>query len=180
MGPVHCPAQLGLVCVVGRALVQDHSDVGSQETLVFHGRLGREEALTAVDVRLEEYAVFGDPLEPAQTEGLEPATVRENWAVPSHESVEVAHIADQLDAWPEHQVVGVGEENVGSQRRQVVRGEGLHRTQSSHRHERGRLDRTVGSLKYPGAGASIYGVNLKMAGHYGQKAILSKSICARV
>ena len=63
--------------------------------------------------------------------------------VPGHEAVEPAERADERLSGPQHQVVGVAEEDLRPERAEVVLPHRLHRRLGAHRHEDRRLHRPV-------------------------------------
>ena len=63
----------------------------------------------AVEVRLERHAVGVDLARVAQAEHLEAAAVGQNGAIPGHEAVQPAQVADSLVARAKVEVVGVGQ-----------------------------------------------------------------------
>ena len=70
-----------------------------------------------------------------QGEHLVAAGVGEHVAVPSREPVEPAETGDDVGAWPEHQVVGVGEHELGPEVLEVGRRQRPHRSSRADGHE---------------------------------------------
>ena len=65
---------------------------------------------------LELDAVFVDGAQRGEREDLESTRVGEDRAVPVHELVQAAHLADDLVAGPQVQVIGVGEDHLRAHR----------------------------------------------------------------
>ena len=61
-------------------------------------------------------------------------------------------VFDDLDAWPEHEVVGVGEHYCCSRGREQLRGDALDGGGGAHWHEYRRFDLTVGGVEQGSAG----------------------------
>jgi len=116
-------------------VIELHDHVGAQVALDLYHRLGREESARAIDVRLELDAVFIDGAEPCERENLKSSRVGKDRAVPAHEFVESAHLADDLVAGAKMQVVRVPENHGSAHLHEVVGIECLHRGESSDRHE---------------------------------------------
>ncbi len=108
-----------------------------------------------------------------EREDLKSARIRQDGAVPSHEAVHAAELLEQVDPRPEHQVVGVAEDDLGTERDrrgqiadrrpffscdlrsaicdlpraellQLFGREALHRGQGADRHEYRRFDDAMG------------------------------------
>src|SRR6266480_4395558 len=107
---------------------------------------------------------LADPAELRQAPDLEPAGVGEERAVPRHEPVEAAELADELVAGPEQEVEGVAEHDLRARRTEVVRREALHGAARADGHEHRRLDRAVAGRETAGAGGAVGGDQLE-GGH---------------
>ena len=128
---------------IGRALVQRHGDIAAQQPLDLDGPLRRELARGPVDMGAEGDAVLVQRPQRAERQRLIAARIREYGSVPVHEPMQAAERRDALGAGPQHQVVGIGEDDRGAGRGHIV---GLHRldgARRAHRHERRRRDRAV-------------------------------------
>ena len=75
---------------------------------------GVSTCVRAVDVRLEGDALVGDLAQLGEAHHLEAAGVGEDRPVPAHEAVQAAEPGDALGARPQHQMIGVGEDDVGA------------------------------------------------------------------
>jgi len=137
-------------------------DVGAQRLLHLDGDLGREEVGRAVDRRAELDAGLGDLSELREAEHLEPAGVGQDRAVPAHEAMQPAELADEVVSGPEKQMVRVGEHDLGAGRAEVVGPERLHGGVRADRHEDRRLDDAVRGRQAPGAGGAVGGEQLEL------------------
>ena len=102
----------------------------------------------AVQVRLEVSAFLGDEPALGEAEHLEAAAVGEDRARPSDEAMQAAAPRDQLVAGPQHQVIGVGEDDLGAGILYVLMPNRLDRALRADRHERGCLDDAVRRLEF--------------------------------
>ena len=93
--------------------------------------------------------VVHDP-EIAERDDLEAARIGQDRPVPAHERVEAAEPGDPLVARAQVEVVGVRQDDRGTDPAQVVRGERLDRRVRPDRHELRRLDGAVGQCQSPG------------------------------
>ena len=143
------------------ALVEAHDDVGADAVLVGDGGLRGKEVLAAVDVGPEGNAGVVDASEGSHAEGLVPAAVGEDGAVPTHESVQAAGVVDALDTGAKVEVIGVAEDGLGSQALDLVEGEALDGGLGGDGHEQRRLRRTVGRGNLPAPRGAIGGDQLK-------------------
>ena len=123
-----------------RAFVEHHLDVGAEQALHLDGALGREQMRCAVDMRLEGDAVLLDTAELRQRHDLIAAEVGEDRSVPAHEAVQPAKLGDALGAGPQHQMIGVGEDDVGAGGAHRLRQHGLDGGRGADRHEGRRAD----------------------------------------
>ena len=78
-----------------------------------------------------------------EAEHLVAAAVGEDRLVPANEFVEAAPPGDQLVAGPQHQVIGVAENDARADLLKVLRSQGFNRALGADRHEHGRLDLAV-------------------------------------
>ncbi len=76
----------------------------------------------AIEVRAELDPVLGDLSAVRQAKDLKPAGIGQDRPRPVHEPVKSAGLADDLDARPQHQMVCVGEEDLGTGCRDVFGG----------------------------------------------------------
>src|SRR5690349_24319971 len=96
--------------------------------LNFDGALRREQVRAAVEMRSEFDAVLIYLATLGQAEDLVAAAVGEDRLLPADELVEAATASDELVSRPEHQVIGVSENDAGADVFKVLRSQGLYRT----------------------------------------------------
>src|SRR6201986_1544588 len=92
------------------ALVEGHDDVGTQADLGGDGALGTEKVGGAIEVRAEGHPLFADLAQIAQAEDLKAARVGEDRAIPGHELLHAAELADHVNAWAKIEMIGVVEQ----------------------------------------------------------------------
>ena len=141
-----------------RAHVERHLDVGAE--LFLHGDrpLGREPVAGAVVGRPEGHAVVVHV--GPQGEDLVAAGVGQEMATPAGEAVETAEGGDRLGARTEHEVVGVGEHDLGAQPLEVHHRQGADHAAGADRHEAGRGESAPRRVDQPGAGRTVGGPDL--------------------
>ena len=154
-------ARRRLVGLAGNDVIELHDHVGAEVALDLHHDLGREETARAVDVGLELDALLVDVRSCVEREDLKSAGVGEDRAVPAHERVESAHLAHDLVAGPQVQVIRVREDHRRAHLDEIVGIERLHRRESADRHERRRLDRPVRRDKNAGPRGAGSGFDLE-------------------
>ena len=138
------------------ALVKGHGNVGSEVRLYAHAILGSHKNMPPVHMRVEFYALLAYLAELCEGEYLKTAAVSEYGAVPRHESVEAAHLLDELIARSDVQVVCVRQLDLAADLLQVARGErALYCALRSDVHKYGSLDDTVRRLELASAGMSL-------------------------
>ena len=57
----------------------------------------------------EGHALLLDFPHTGQREDLKSPAVSQNWAIPTHEPMQAAHFLDELVAWPQMKMIGIGE-----------------------------------------------------------------------
>ena len=147
------------------AFVEDHSDIGSQGSLDFHGFPWSQEDGGPVDVRLEMNAVRCDVAQVCQAEYLVSAAVGEDGSVPGHESVESTGFTDYVDAGSQCEVVGISEEHLCAHFLQFVGCHGFNGCLGADRHEDGCIQCSMWS-GVPGEASGGGGVGVaQLEGH---------------
>ena len=136
-----------------RAFVEHHLDVGAEQALHLDGPLRRQLHGRPVDMRLEGDALLVDAPELRQRHHLVAAGIGEDRLLPMHELVQAAEPGDALGAGPQHQVISVGEDDVGAGRGDVLGEHGLDRGAGADRHEGWRADEAA--RRGDGAGARL-------------------------
>ena len=107
----------------------------AEQALDLHRALGRQHVARAVDVRGKAHALLAHLADLRQRHDLEAARVGEDRPFPAHEGVQAAEPRHALRAGAQHQVVGVGEDDVGARLFHLVEVERLDRAGSADRHE---------------------------------------------
>ena len=127
-----------------QAFVEAHEHVASELELDPRGALRRQELRAAVEVATERSALLVDLPVLGERVDLEAAGVGEEASVPRHEPVQAAHFMDQLGTGAQEQVVGVPEDDLGTDGGEIIGRDGLHRAGRADRHELRRVDGAVG------------------------------------
>ena len=119
-----------------RAFVEHHLDVGAEQALHLDRALRRQRDGRAVDMRLEGDAVarrclrsFASDMtwKPPESVRIGPSQSMNRCRPPS--------LRDALGAGPQHQMIGVAEDDVGAGRAHVLGQHRLHRGAGADRHE---------------------------------------------
>ena len=99
----------------------------------------------AIDVGLKGHAILIQLSEFGERHDLEPAGIGQDRPRPVHEFMQAAERRDPLRARPQHEMIGVGEHDIGAERLYRF---GMHRLDGASRadrHEGRRTDRSAGS-----------------------------------
>ena len=99
-----------------------------------------------------------------QREDLEAAAVGQDRAVPAHEGVQPAELADERFAGAQRQVIGVREHDLGAGGAHLIGRQRLERAVRADGHEGGRREAAVRRREVPGAGEPAAGVETKVEG----------------
>ena len=99
------------------AFVELHGDVGAEQDLHLDGALRRQLDHGAVEMGAEGDALLLDFAQGRKRHHLEAAGIGQDRMRPAHETVQPAERRDPLGRRPQHQVIGVGEHDVGAGRR---------------------------------------------------------------
>ncbi len=97
-------------------------------------------------MRFEGCPVLAQFAQVTQAEDLEAATIGEDGAIPVHEVVQSTKIANQLGAWSQHEMVGVGENDGRASLAQIFRGDAFDACLGADGHEDGCGDDAVGGV----------------------------------
>ena len=170
------PGRLAAADHIRRALVEDHRDVRVQHALDAHRLLGRQQQLVAIDRRGEAHAVLGDLAQRAQREHLEAAGVGQDRPIPAHEAVQAAVLADHVQPWPQPQMEGVAEHDLGADLVQLARRHRLDRAVGAHRHEDRRLHHAVVQRQRAAARLPLGAVEGELQAH---RALSGNALAAR-
>ena len=102
----------------------------------------------AIDMGAEIDAVLGNLSAIGEAEDLEAATVGEDGSIPTGKFVKAPTPGDELITGPQHQVIGVAENDTRTNLLQVTRCQCFDRPLGADRHEYRRVDLTVSGLQY--------------------------------
>ncbi|MNH06159.1 hypothetical protein D3C79_655180 [compost metagenome] len=160
-GHLHGLARLFVGRRIGRALVEDHHDVGAQIVLDLHGFLGVEEDLLAVDGMTEMHPLLGDLANVTQAEHLETTGVGQDGALPVHEIMQIPVGAHHRLTRPQPEVEGVAKQDLGAGLAHLFRGHPLDGAVGTDRHEGRGLDHTALEYQLTATGATICGFQFK-------------------
>ena len=123
----------------------------------------------AIEMRTKRDAVVGHFAEIAQAEDLKAARIGEDRVRPRHEFMQAAHLADQLMAGPEIQMIGIRKQNLNAELFEILLRLSLDRRGCANRHEDRRLDHAMRSGETPEPRARrIGGEYLEMKAHPGE------------
>ena len=103
-----------------------------------------------VEITLEDRALLAHRARMRQREDLEPARVRQDRALPAHETVNAARAPENLRPGTQQQVVGIREQDLRARVLQRLRKLRLHRGLRADRHEERRLHLVVQRAKRRG------------------------------
>ena len=106
----------------------------------------------SVEVAGKSDAFLGHLGQLAEAHHLIAAAVGQDRPFPAHEPVQPAKLCDAFRAGPQHQMIGVAEDDVRAARAHLLRPHRLDRRRRSDRHERRRPD--LAALHGDDAGAS--------------------------
>ena len=136
------PSRARLPCAppAARCTRRTASGCRPKQALDLDRPLRRQHVLRPVDVRLERAALLRDLADLRQAHHLEAAAIGQDRAVPAHELMQATEPRDALRAGPQHQVIGIAEQDVGAGFLHLLGIERLHRRHRADRHERGRAD----------------------------------------
>ena len=157
--------------LAGDHVVERHRDIGTERPLDLHGALGRQGPIGAVHMTLKLDPVLADPPETLEREDLEPAGVGEHRARPGGEPVQAAHVADDVLAGTQVQMIRVAEDDLGAGAADVLGAESADDTVGADRHEGRRLHRAVRQGEGARSRGSLGGVESKLEHQRGRIAI---------
>ena len=154
-GALHRLARLGLGGRMLGAVIQRHGDVRAQRELHLHGVFRGEPHFAAVERRTKAYPLLGDATQALQAEHLEAAGIGEERLLPMHETVQPAMRGDDGRPGTQHEVEGVGENDLGAQSCELLGRHRLDRAIGADRHECRGLDHAVSGHEPAGARGAI-------------------------
>ncbi len=109
----------------------------------------------SIDVGAEAHALFGDLRLLGQGEYLEAAAIGQDRSVPTHKRVQAPRQVDELWTGPEHQVIGIRQDDLRAETFDLGRMERLDGGLRSDRHEDRGLDRPSAGLELPKTRARV-------------------------
>ncbi|SPF44226.1 conserved hypothetical protein [Candidatus Sulfopaludibacter sp. SbA4] len=110
----------------------------------------------AIEVRLEDDAVLGDLAKAAEAEDLKAPRIGEDGVGPGHEAVQPSHLADELVAGAQVEMVGVGQQDFHAEVfGEIALGETFDGGLRAYGHEDGGFDGAVGGVQEAGAGTRV-------------------------
>ena len=139
---------------MGRAIVEDHGDVGAEFALNLHGFFGAEEEEGAIEVRAEFDSVRFDFADGCQAEDLKAAAVGEDGQRPVDKFVEAAGGADDVHPGTDVEMIGVTEDDLSTEFAEFARVDGFDAALCADGHEDGSVDNTVGGGEAAAAGVT--------------------------
>src|SRR5262249_39547671 len=113
-------------------------------------------------VRAELHSLFRNFSQTAEAEDLKAAGIGEQRALPTHEPVQSAQVANNLVSRPQIKMIGIAQDDLRAQLLKNVLGNGLHRTRRAARHKGRRLQGAVCSVN--AAPARRAGLSLDLEG----------------
>jgi hypothetical protein len=120
------------------------------------GAFRREEVRVAIEVGVEEHALFADFAEFVETEDLEAAGIGEDGAGPGHKFVETAEAFDAFVAGAKEEVVRVGEDDFGVEIvDEIAWRQAFDCALGADGHEDGGFDGAVGGVEEASARAGL-------------------------
>ena len=117
----HGALDLGLRRRQLHTFVELHLDVGAEQALDLHRALRRQMMPRAVDMGLKGHAAFVELAQLRERHDLKAAGIGEDRPWPVHELMQAAERGDALGARPQHQMIGVGEHDIGAERMDILR-----------------------------------------------------------
>ena len=149
------------------ALVEDHHHVRIQHLLDAHALFRTQEHTGPVGRRGEGHALLGDLAAVGQREHLETAGVGQNRAIPAREAVQAAVVGDHVQARAQVQMEGIAEDDLRTQRADLLRQDALHRAIGAHRHEGRGFHGPAREGQAAAAGATVGGLELELESGHG-------------
>ncbi len=160
-GHLHACRNFVARSVGARTFVESHDDIAAQQALDLHAPFGREHVFGPVDMAAEFDALLRKLAEVGQAHHLVPSAIGQDRPLPVHECMQSAQLRNPFGTGPQHQVIGVAENDVGTG---LAHGLGLHRLDRrsrTHRHEGRRADIAALHPDSPGASHTITGMDVE-------------------
>ena len=153
------------------AFVEGHADVGTEGDLYVHAVFRRKEVLGTIKVRAKLDAIGRDFAQGRQGKDLEAATVGQHGPVPAHKFVHAAGPSNQFVTRPQVQVVGVGQDDLGTatilaQRFKHLLRHGFYTGGRTHGHKDWSFNRAMREVERAPARVSGYFVHIEAKRHH--------------
>jgi hypothetical protein len=108
-------------------------------------------------MRAKGHALVLDLAQLRERHDLEATGIGQNGARPAHECVQPAERRDALGTRPQHEVIGIGKDNVSAGCTHRIRRQAFDRGLRADRQERRRGDAAVRRRYFPAAGGAVGG-----------------------
>ena len=142
--------------------VESHRDIRAEIGLDAHTFFRSHKQKPSVNMRIERNTLFPDFSEFGQRKDLKASAVRQDRSVPTHKSVESAHISNQIITRAYMKMVGVGKRNLTAQIPQIFcRNRSLDGCLCSHVHKNRSLNCSMRSLQNASSGFPLFFDQLK-------------------
>ena len=142
--------------------VEGHLNVGPQAFLHPHGDFRGQALKRSVIGGAEGHAVVICPR--CQRKDLKSAGIGEQVARPPGETVQAPQRFDHFHPGPQHQVIGVGQDDLRSEQVEIPGVEQAHRAAGPHRHEAGGGEGASRGLHHASPGQTVPGLDVKPGG----------------
>src|SRR5258705_5368123 len=127
-GPEHRLSRIFMTDRILRAFVERHEDITAQRELDIDRRLRGKYMRVAIEMGVENDAIFGDLTNPRQAEHLESTRVSEDGSRPGHKAMQSAKLTNQLMAGAEVEMVRIAKNDARVELiRQIALGKPLDR-----------------------------------------------------
>ena len=125
-------------------LVELHDHISADIALDPHHAFRRVVVLRAIDMALKDHALLAHLSQSGERKHLKTARVGQHRAVPPRERVQSAECADHHVAWPQVEVIRIGQDHLPPGGCDLLDAQPLDRAMRADRHERRRLHHAVG------------------------------------
>ena len=123
--------------------------------------LGRQGVLRAVDMGLKRHALFSDLAQTGKGHNLKTTGIGQYRPVPANEIMQSAQSGNPFRPRPQHQVIGVSQNDVGAERTHLVHIHRLDAAGRADRHKSGRADGAARHIDTAAPGRTIRGLERK-------------------
>jgi len=142
-GKLHGLLGLFLRVRIFEALVELHLNVRTKHALNVHGTLRRKFISPPVDMRLERCPLLRDLANLRKGHHLEPTAIGKYRSIPSDEFMQATELCHLFRSWPQHQMVGIAQNDIGARLLHLIEVKPFHRADGSYRHEGGGANVTM-------------------------------------